>query len=85
MVPGARGPSEGTLIEREEEEKEEEEKEAIESVESDIACSLWEHKAILFSFCSFLLLMTNQTHRPSPSFFFCSYRGLLILFAARDH
>ena len=34
MVPGARGPSEGSLNERVEEEKEEEE-EAIESVESD--------------------------------------------------
>ena len=48
IVPGARGPSEGNLIEREEEkeeeEKEEEEEEATESVESDTACSLWEIK-----------------------------------------
>ena len=48
MVPGGRGPSEGSLNERGEEEKEkeetEEEDEGIENVESDIACSLWEHK-----------------------------------------
>ena len=43
MVPGARGPSEGSLNERAEEEKEEEE-EAIESVESDTVYSLWEQK-----------------------------------------
>ena len=45
MVPGARGPSEGSLNERGEEEKEEKEGEeevAIENVESDTACSLWE-------------------------------------------
>ena len=44
MVPGSRGPSEGSLNEREEEGKEEEEEEAIESVESDTARSLWEQK-----------------------------------------
>ena len=47
MVPGSRGPSEGSLNEREEEgkeEEEEEEEEAIESVESDTARSLWEQK-----------------------------------------
>ena len=43
MVPGGRGPSEGSMKETGEEEKEEEE-EAIESVESDTACSLWEQK-----------------------------------------
>ena len=49
MVPGGRGPSEGSLNEREDEEKEkereeEEEEEAIESIKSDTACSLWEQK-----------------------------------------
>ena len=50
------GPSEGSLIEwedggeegrgeDEEEKEEEEEEEAIEGVESDTACSLWEKKA----------------------------------------
>ena len=57
MVPGGRGRSEGSLNERGEEEKEEEEREeggeeeeeeAIESVESDTACSLWEQKTMLF-------------------------------------
>ena len=51
MVRWGRGPSEGSLNEREEEEKEKEEREeeegeeeAIESIESDTACSLWEQK-----------------------------------------
>ena len=51
MVPGGRGPSEGSLNERAEEEKEKEEREeeegeeeAIESMESGTACSLWEQK-----------------------------------------
>ena len=51
MVPGVCGPSEGSLNEREEEEREKEdreeeegEEEAIESIESDTACSLWEQK-----------------------------------------
>ena len=52
MVPGASGPSGGSLNERGEEEKEEEEREeeegeeeeAIESVQSDTACRLWEQK-----------------------------------------
>ena len=52
MVPGGRGPSEGSLNERAEEEKEKEEREeeegeeeAIESMESGTACSLWEQKS----------------------------------------
>ena len=47
MVPGGRGPSEGSLNERGEEEKEkerEEEGEEKEAIESDTACSLWEQK-----------------------------------------
>ena len=55
MVRWGRGPSEGSLNEREEEEKEKEERaedegeeEAIESIESDTACSLWEQKTNKF-------------------------------------
>ena len=46
MVPGGRGPSEGSLNESAEEEREEEEgeEEEIESIESDTVCSLWEQK-----------------------------------------
>ena len=52
MVPGGHGRSEGSLKEREQEEKEKEEREeeeegeeeAIESIESDTDCSLWEQK-----------------------------------------
>ena len=46
QIPGGRGRSEGSLNEREEEAREEEEgkEEALESIESDTACSLWEQK-----------------------------------------
>ena len=59
-VDGPRGPwsSEGSLIERE---GEEEEEEALESVDSDIACSLWEQKTKVREITVFL----NCVDRPS--------------------